>query len=43
VCEQNRFKFSGWNLEAFILDELLRSINDEKVTVFINVPDIAGV
>ena len=37
------FEFGGSNLEAFVLNQLLRTVDNKEVTVFVCVTDVASV
>jgi hypothetical protein len=41
--QQHCFELGRRHLETFVLDQLLRAIDDEEVPVFVVVPDVARV
>jgi hypothetical protein len=43
MCQQHCFELRGRHLESFVFDQLLRPIDDEEVSIFIRVTDVAGV
>ena len=43
VGEQERLELGRWDLEALVLDELLEPVDDEEVSLVVDVADVAGV
>src|SRR6185369_7527887 len=43
MSQQHRFEFGRRHLETLVLDQLLRTIDDEEVPVFVYVTDVASV
>ena len=43
MCQQHCLEFRRRYLESFIFDQLLRTIDDEEMSIFIRVTDVAGV
>jgi hypothetical protein len=43
VRQQHRLKLCRWHLKSLVLDQLLRTIDDEEVSVFIEIPDVTSV
>ncbi len=43
VREQQGFQLGGRHLEPFVLDQLLRTIDDEEMSIRIGITNVAGV